>query len=273
MEPHVYKEWIAGIFDRAAESYGKKHSSFFDYFAKNLVSLAALPPGAHVLDVATGRGAILKQIAAAVGPLGKAVGVDISSNMIEQTAKDLADYPHVQLLCGDAEQLEFDEHSFDYLFCGFGVFFFPHALQALQGFFKLLKPGGRLLISTWGKEDDICSVTLQEALNEFGPQIKTRLHEFHRPDFIWETLSSCGFVDIKTTSDELDHVYPTFDDWFSSLWSYGGRGKLEKLTFQQLIELKESLHTRLHPYLKPDGLHKFLQAYYTQAMKPGEDLS
>ncbi len=78
MEPQAYKEWIGGVFDRSAESYGRKHSHFFDYFAKNLVKLAALPQSAHVLDVATGRGAILKHCAEAVGPCGEVIGVDLA---------------------------------------------------------------------------------------------------------------------------------------------------------------------------------------------------
>src|SRR5438132_1133022 len=116
MEPQAYKGWITGVFDRSAELYGKKHSNFFDYFAKNLVTLASLPQSAYVLDVATGRGAILKQAAKAIGSLGKVVGVDISPNMIEQTSMELREYPNIHLICADAENLGFNKNSFDYVF-------------------------------------------------------------------------------------------------------------------------------------------------------------
>ena len=82
MGPRAYKNWIFGVFDRTAESYGTKHSNFFTYFAKNLVKLAALPKSAAVLDITTERGAILKHAAKAVGPEGKVIGIDISPNML-----------------------------------------------------------------------------------------------------------------------------------------------------------------------------------------------
>jgi len=252
MEPQRYKGWIAGVFDRSAESYGKKHSNFFDYFAKNLVALAVLPPSAHVLDVATGRGAILKQIAKNIGPLGKVTGIDLSPNMIAQTSRDVKDYTNIQLMCADAENLEFDENSFDYVFCGFGVFFFPNVLQALQGFFKVLKPGGKLLISTWG-EDDYCDAIFHEVYSEFGFQEKILLHQFDKVEFIFDVLSKSGFGEIETTSDQLDYLYPTFEDWFSSLWAHARRAKLEVLTPEQIVGLKENLSLKLSPYLKSEA--------------------
>ncbi len=267
MEPPTYKGWITGVFDRAAELYGKKHSNFFDYFANNLVKLAALPPSAHVLDVATGRGAILKQAAEAVGPLGKVVGVDISPNMIKQTSKDFENYPNIQLICADAEHLEFNENSFDYVFCGFGVFFFPNASRALQEFFRVLKPSGKLLISTWG-DDDYCDAIFQEVYKKIEHGTKILLHNFDNPDFISDILTKSGFVEIETIPDDLDYVYPTFEDWFSSLWSHAARAMLEKLTPQQIAELKEALNEKLRPYLKPDGFHELIHAYYTHAIKP-----
>jgi ubiquinone/menaquinone biosynthesis C-methylase UbiE len=267
MEPKAYKNWIAGVFDRSAESYGTKHSNFFTYFAKNLVKLAALPKSASVLDVATGRGAILKHAAEAVGSQGKVIGIDISPNMITQTSKDLKDYPNITLLCADAENLEFTENSFDYVFCGFGVFFFPNVSRALQEFFRVLKPGGKLLISTWGK-DDYCDEIFQDCYNHIEDDTKTLLHHFENPEFIFNILSKSGFTEIETVPDELDYVYPTIDDWFSSLWSHARRAKLEKLTPTQLTKLKEQLNIKLSPHVKSDGLHELLHAYYTHASKP-----
>lgn len=61
MDLTKYKSFISGIFDRTAESYGKNYNSFFDYFASNLVNLASISKTSYVLDVATGRGAVLKK--------------------------------------------------------------------------------------------------------------------------------------------------------------------------------------------------------------------
>ncbi len=189
--------------------------------------------------------------------------------MIEETSKDFASYDNVKLLCRDAEKLEFPENAFDDVFCGFGVFFFPNALGALQEFYRVLKPGGKLFISTWG-EDDHCKTIFNEVYNGFGPRTKTVLHNFDNTDFIFDILSKSGFGEIKTIPDELDTVYPTFEDWFSSLWTHASRAKLETLNSEQLVRLKESLNLKLSPYLQSDGLHELRRAYYTRAVKPIE---
>lgn len=69
-----HKKWVSEIFDRAASEYGKKSSSFFSYFGKRLVEHVNVLPGQHVLDIATGRGAVLFPLTDAVGPLGKFKG-------------------------------------------------------------------------------------------------------------------------------------------------------------------------------------------------------
>src|SRR5437588_1978458 len=104
-----HKQWVSEIFDRAAAEYGKKINSFFSYFGKRLVEQVDVPPNAHILDVATGRGAVLFPLAEAVGPLGKVVGIDISEQMLRETAKEVLerDIDWVELLCMDAEQLSF----------------------------------------------------------------------------------------------------------------------------------------------------------------------
>ena len=48
----------------------------------------------------------------------------------------------------DAEKLEFPDNSFDFVFCGFALFFFPSILKAVSEFKRVLKPGGRLVVST-----------------------------------------------------------------------------------------------------------------------------
>ena len=54
--------------------------------AARLVELTELRPGMAVLDVASGTGLVLLAAAAAVGPAGRAVGVDLSAEMLKQAA-------------------------------------------------------------------------------------------------------------------------------------------------------------------------------------------
>ncbi len=254
-----HKEWIREIFSKAAPNYGQHHNAFFNHFARGLVQLADLQPGQHVLDVATGRGAVLKQAQLFLGSNSRVVGVDLSSEMIQQLSVEL---PETELHVMDAESLGFPDESFDVVFCGFGVFFFPNIELALQEFFRVLKPGGKLLFSTWQSDNGLLQAIAKEELSAYS-SAKTNLHSFHDPVYIQKLLP-----DVKIHEDRLDHIYPTLEAWFQSLWFQGARGLLEKLTPSQLEDLKKKLFERLAPELKSDGLHNVFQSYYIEARKP-----
>lgn len=49
----------------------------------------------------------------------------------------------------DAEHLDFPDATFDRVLCGFGVMFFPNQNRALGEFRRVMKPGGRVAVSTW----------------------------------------------------------------------------------------------------------------------------
>ena len=111
-----------------------------------------------VLEVGFGTGDCLKQIPALVGPAGKAYGIDISRGMIERTKRSLEKaglVGTVELCCGDATRLPFNENTFDAVFMSFTleVFDTPDIPKVLAEILKVLKPGGRLGIVDMSKEN------------------------------------------------------------------------------------------------------------------------
>ncbi|MDR3624309.1 MAG: class I SAM-dependent methyltransferase [Chlamydiales bacterium] len=126
-----YKAWIKNVFDRASSGYGEKGCSFFDYFGERLVELVKPSVNNNILDVATGKGAVLFPAAKIVGPKGRAVGIDLSSKMIREATKNVI-FPWIELYQMDAEHLLFPNQSFDIVFCAFALFFFPNIAQALS---------------------------------------------------------------------------------------------------------------------------------------------
>lgn len=268
----MYKNWISGIFDGAASDYGNENTDYFNIFAKRLVQLASLSPNATVLDIATGRGAILKEVLKVISPTCKAIGIDISKSMIEETSSEMSQkgYSNYELFCMDAEELNFDKDTFNDLFCAFGVFFFPNIDSTLKGFLKVLKPGGSLWLSTWS-ERGLCSGNIVDAfaqiLGRDNFNTPLTLHRFDDKESIEHMLIQAGFKDILITSETIDFIYPTFEDWFSSLWSHASRGRFEKLNTQQLHSLKKILEHKIEPLMQPDGLHEHLGVHYIKACK------
>ncbi len=72
------KKEVVGMYDRAAPLYGQVGTKQFTYFGSLLIERLALPAGAQVLDLASGRGAILLAAAEKVGAACRVVGIDLA---------------------------------------------------------------------------------------------------------------------------------------------------------------------------------------------------
>ncbi len=115
--------------------------------ARHVVSATHLAPGEHVLDVAcgTGNAALLAARAGAV-----VTGLDGAQRLIEVArSRAAADGLEASFVVGDAQDLKFDDGSFDVVLSVFGVIFAVNAEQAFSEIIRVLRPGGRGLISAW----------------------------------------------------------------------------------------------------------------------------
>lgn len=116
---------------------------------KTAIDLVGLKPGMHILDVASGSGA-LSLPAARLG--SEVLAVDISPVMIERLQKR-ADEEGLSNLEGrvmDGHNLALKDNSFDIAGSQFGVMLFPDLPRALGEMVRVVKPGGRVLMVTYG---------------------------------------------------------------------------------------------------------------------------
>lgn len=235
MEKH--KQWVRDIFDRAAPGYGEKACTYFDYFGQKLVDQVPLAKGNRILDAATGKGAVLLPAFAKIGPLGKAVGIDLSLKMIEE-AKKRAPSPAIELLQMDAERLDFPSEEFDAVFCAFALFFFPSVETALLEFKRVLKPAGTAAMTLWGKRPPM-ETWLIERAKELGAVRSLRPGKLDTPEALKESLEKAGFVRIEIREESKTFWHESPETWWTSLWSHGFRSFLEQLSPENLAKLKE----------------------------------
>src|SRR5690606_30253692 len=104
------------------------------------VDLAAVGPGARVLDVATGTGDLAIE-AAARGC--EVVGTDFSEGMLERAR---AKAPGIRFEQGDALALRYDDGAFDAATVGFGARNFADLEQGLREMARVVRPGGRVVV-------------------------------------------------------------------------------------------------------------------------------
>jgi O-methyltransferase / aklanonic acid methyltransferase len=256
----------AAAWGRAAATYSHVGPHFFQYFGKRLVEMAPIHPGDKVLDVAAGRGAVLFPAAAKAGPQGQVTGIDFSAGMVQQTNVEIESLgiPNARMLQMDAERLEFPDDTFDCVLCGFAIFFFPHLDQALAEFRRVLKPGGVLAVTTWGRGDerwkwldDLAAYSRlnQVAKNKDAPQ-------FGKPDGMEAILTGAGFVNISVTEEAVEFLYEDEEEWWATQWSHGARLSMETTTPEALERDRSLVHQKLKELERPEGIpHNFLALY------------
>ena len=123
--------------------------ALFGQFAEPAAEAAGIGPGDSVLDVACGTGALTRALALRAGPQGRVVGLDRNPGMLA-VARRAA--PGVDWRDGRAERLPFADAAFDAVTCQFGLMFLEDRTAALRQMWRVLRPGGRLVVTVW---DDV----------------------------------------------------------------------------------------------------------------------
>jgi ubiquinone/menaquinone biosynthesis C-methylase UbiE len=279
------KQRVSGIFDGAAATYDQVGPRFFSHFGRRLVEIAQIPIGSKILDVATGRGAVLYPAAKTVGSQGNVIGIDLSEMMVQETKKELVRKnlsQNIEVRQMDAEHLQFSDESFDYVLCGFAIFFFPKLYNAMAEFHRVLKPGGQICVSTFDK-------LFSKEWNWFYEIAKTYLpseHEetqetetdnepepvFDTPEGLKAIMNAAGFDDIRIFSETAEFVYETEEEFWSTLWSHGARGTLEQIEQETgsdgLQKFKFDVFKKMSEIKNTDGLHQLVPVHVGLATKP-----
>lgn len=249
------KAQARAIFERVAPAYDVAGPGCFAHFGRRLAEVAELGPGQRVLDVATGRGAALFPAATRVGPTGEAVGVDLAEGMIRLTREEATRRGvGVSLRVMDAEDLDFPDASFDRVLCGFGIMFFPQLDRALGEFRRVLKPGGRVALSTWriSQGQDLAATLAGLGLMQLDA---VSALSFNTPERLETPLTVAGFTDAHAESDETIFRFADLEQYWQDARGTGLRRWLDALDAEQRERALAALAARLAPHQRADGLY------------------
>jgi ubiquinone/menaquinone biosynthesis C-methylase UbiE len=254
--------------------YGQRGPRFFEVVGTRLVALAGVFPGAHVLDVAAGRGAVLLAAAERVGPGGYVLGIDLAERMVQQTSEEIErrGLRNAEMRLMDAEQLELPDASFDFVLCSFALFFFPHLGQALSEFMRVLRPSGVLGVALGSARADPRWEWHNALVQQYaGPEpLPPAMLErsFHQPGDLTHMLEAAGFVDVREHLEDEVLAYRDEDEWWAALWTHGTRSPLERMTPDVLARFKAEAFAHLRELKQSTGLTQRLQFMYALAKKP-----
>jgi ubiquinone/menaquinone biosynthesis C-methylase UbiE len=254
------------MFGRAAPTYDQIGPRFFARFGRGLVAAADPAPGANVLDVATGRGAGLIPAAERVGPTGHVIGIDLSEGMIAETTARLEQMhlAQAEVRQMDAEHLAFPDETFDVVLCGFSLFFLSDPARALTMFRRVLRPGGRLAVSTWGRDDERWA-WLGEFRQKYGrPEFRPPAAglAFNQPEAMAAALTDAGLSAVQVIEDEAEFYYADEDEWVAVQWSTGMRGFLEMTPPEARERMLAEASARVRAIQQPEGIPHRIWALY-----------
>jgi ubiquinone/menaquinone biosynthesis C-methylase UbiE len=258
--PDEVKARIAALFDRSSETYDQVGVEYFSAFGRRLVSLAELRPGEHVLDLGSGRGAVTFAAAEAVGPEGSVLGIDLAPGMVSRAAADAAGrgLANVSFRVGDAEAPDVPEGSFDAVLAGLVVFFLPDPLAALRRYRALLRPGGRLGLTTFPPQPEdsgwaLVGKAIQRYLPDMARTARPDAGPLASPDALAAALRDAGFSSSRTSTEPFDTAFRDADHWWQWAWSHGQRAALERVPADELDALRAECVELLAPETRDDG--------------------
>ncbi len=113
---------------------------------QHVMQALGLRAGERILDIGSGPGFLLLEMAHAVGSSGRVAGIDISNSMLAMAQKRCAAHPWVELREANAMNLPFDDHEFDAAVVTQVYEYIADIESSLAELYRVLRPGGRALI-------------------------------------------------------------------------------------------------------------------------------
>lgn len=210
------------------ETYGTKPPQNYERFfvpaigepvAKDLIRKAELQPGERVLDVACGTGIIARLSLQQVGETGSVTGLDINPGMLA-VARSVTQDSSIEWHEASAEDMPFPDDSFDVVICQLGIQFMEDRSAALQEMYRILVPGGRMLLNVPGPAGEPF-VIFAEAM---GKNISPEAEEFANHVFVLndtgeirQLINEAGFNNIDVQAKKKMLSLPAPKDF---LWQY-----------------------------------------------------
>jgi arsenite methyltransferase len=174
-----------------------------------------LKPNITLVDIGSGAGFPLIEIAERLGKTSKCFGLDPWKNANDRARQKTANYGlhNVEIIEGSAEEMPFENDSIDVIISNLGIHNIDHPDKAIKECFRVLKPGGKLVITTnlYGQWRIFYSI-FEETLRELGKNeliAGMNAHEQARgtAEGFFNLLTNNGFKVTNSFTDEFDMRY------------------------------------------------------------------
>ncbi len=261
MDIQKRRQYVQKTFDTVADAYDHPALSWFDKTASIINQAADIQKNQTVLDIACGTGKVTTALASHQNR-PTVTAVDLSSGMLTQAKKKAEQY---QLDNIEFRQMAFEDmafgEQFDVAVCSFGIFFVNEMEEALTQFSRQVKPGGRIILTTFA-EGSFSPFTdaFMRLYAESGFDVPTpgwlRLCSDRHMEQLY---ADAGLSQPQCNHYDFGYEITSTDQWWDVVWNAGYRGMIETMDKDQqqafktrhLAEVAELIENNQN-YLKVD---------------------
>jgi ubiquinone/menaquinone biosynthesis C-methylase UbiE len=229
------KAKAAATYDAAADHFDDEPLAFWDRIGRRTVERLVLPPATNVLDVGCGTGASALPAAQVVGPNGSVIGVDLAARMLD-LGRDKAKafgLSNVEFRCADMTSLGYPDGRFDAVVSVFSIFFVPDMEGLVRELWRMVRPGGKLAVTTWGQR------IFEPAYSHWLAAIKRERPDLYSAFNPWDRITDVesvrrllwdgGVSNAEVVAEDGCQALRSADDWWTIALGSGLRWVIEQM--------------------------------------------
>ncbi len=259
MKPDLQRRIQRYGWDKAAPYYDNSWQTQLWAAQKKLLSKAELGAGDSVLDVSCGSGLVTHPIAKKIAPGGTVIGIDLSEGMIEKARRraENKEIENTTFKRMDAEQLDFQDDTFDKVICSLGLMYFPNPHKALAEMYRVAAPKADVLALVWGERKgcgwaSIFPIVDRRVKSEVCPLF----FQLGTGKALQAAFESAGFKEVSTERFSYDlHFEDDEDACKAAFW--GGAVALAYQKFDETtrIEAHREYLDSIQPFKNGNGYY------------------
>lgn len=244
----------------------------FQPYADELASRAKFLQPRRILETAAGTGVVTEALLKAL-PQVELTATDLNPPMLDVAQRHISSQ-NVRFIPADAQQLPFDDRSFDLVVCQFGSMFFPDKVRAHSEALRVLDDSGHYLLAIWDRiERNSLSATAQRALIAHFPENPPMFMSegpfgYHDTARIESDLHEAGFDTVEIETVELWSRSSSAREAAAALCYGTPMGmEIDEREPGHLDQIFEEVEKAFHQFEGPEGLAAPMSAHVVIATK------
>ena len=197
-------------------------------------------------------------------------GLDLTKEMLDQARRkaEAMSVNNTEWREGDTEHPPFPDGSFDAVICSSGIFFLPNQLAALREWRRVLKPGGRVLFSTFGKDNNQHLADIAKQCQErHGLKVFEPPTPLPEPSECQRLLEAADFADATVLPERHDYDFRNGEEYWREYSSTHARVALSVLPAERLEEFRQALLADVERLATPRGIPRILSLNFALGRK------